>query len=689
MKYLFLLILTALGSSAIRAQHHFAWAQTWGGTDYDYSAANAVDPSGNVFVSGYFRGTMDADPGPAVLMMTVPPGQSGIYISKFNPSGKLLWAKPIVGNSNTTTRDLAVDPAGNVYMAGNYQGEVDFDPGQGVFIMGNPTYGNSFICKLNPDGNFLGAWAFSGGASTPFSIAVDASQNIYTTGHFSALTDFDPSFLGETSFEADLSPDMYVVKLDHDGHFQWARHIAEVADTARIKPASIAVDNNGNVYITGEFFGTVDFDPGAGNFNITAVGIEDEFGTVDDAFICKLDANGDFIWAGSISSEFHSKGTDIQVDEDGNFYVVGYSDGITDLDPGSANLPMTLPMSGFICKFDPNENLVWGHQMADHYILPQSIALDADGNLYTTGSFGISVDFDPGPGTYFMGPNGGGDIFISVFDNDGNFSWAQKSGGAGNEIGVDIAVDPGTLNIFTTGTFTGTADFDPSIALWTEVSHGEWDGFLQKWGTCTPTGSAQQAETCNQYFWPETGGTYTSSGVYRNILVGSQGCDSIVSLDLTLWEYENTISQNLFGELVANANTFIDDYKWVTCDGNYTVVGTEGAFEVTVSGSYALISTSGNCVDTSNCVYAYVLGIDELQAAGFSLFPNPAQDQLTVTYTQNMPFEIEVTSINGQLIYRGNHMNGDKLHIQSWKPGIYLVQILSGENRYVTRIVKE
>lgn len=679
----------ALSASAVRAQHHFAWAQTWGGTDYDYSAATAVDPSGNVFVSGYFRGTMDADPGPEVLTMTTSPGQSCIYISKFNPSGKLLWAKQMYGNSYNTTRDLAVDPAGNVYIAGSYIGEVDFDPGQGVFIMGNPTYGNSFICKLNPDGNFLGAWSFYGGASTTFSIAVDAGQNIYTTGHFSALTDFDPSFLGETSFEADLYPDMYVVKLDHDGHFVWARQIAEVADTARIKPSAIAVDNNGNVYTTGCFYGTVDFDPGAGSFNITAVGIEDEFGSVDDAFVCKLDADGEFVWAGSISSEFFSEGRDIAVDEDGNFYLAGYSDGATDLDPGSAVLPMPIPYSSFLCKFDTDANLVWGHVLAQNTIGVSSIALDNDANIYTAGSFGASIDFDPGPGTYFIGPSGGGDIFISVFDNDGIFSWAQASGGINEDRCTGIAVDPASLNIFTTGIFVDTTDFDPSIALWTDISHGEWDGFIQKWGTCTPTGSTQQAETCNQYLWPETGGIYTSSGIYRNILAGSQGCDSIVSLDLTLWEYENTISQNLFGELIAGPNAFIDDYKWVTCDGNYTVVGTEGAFEVTVSGSYALISTSGNCVDTSNCIYAYVLGIDELEAAGFSVFPNPAQDQLTVSYTQNMPFEIEITSINGQLIYHGNHINGDKLNTQSWKPGIYLVQILSGDNRYVTRIVKE
>src|SRR5262249_14945501 len=155
---------------------------------------------------------------------------------------------------------------------------------------------------------------------------------------------------------------------------------------------SIAVDASGNVYTTGFFHGTVDFDPGSGTKNLVATGSN------TDIFISKLDASGNYVWAKKIG---------------GNTADIGYS-----------------------------------------------IAFDASGNVYTTGSFQGTVDFDPGTGTQNLVASGSTEIFISELDASGNFVLAKHMGGGLYGYGQCIKVDA-SGNIYTTGYFSGTADFDP------------------------------------------------------------------------------------------------------------------------------------------------------------------------------------------------------------------------------------
>ena len=144
--------------------------------------------------------------------------------------------------------------------------------------------------------------------------------------------------------------DIFISKIDAAGNFLWAERIGEIA---RDYGKSIAVDGSGNVYTTGNFQGTVDFDPGAGTSNLTSTGL-------DDIFISKLDAAGKFLWAKSMGGTSEDFGSYIAVDGSGNVYTTGWFKGTIDFDPGAGTSNLTSKGNSwdiFISKLDSSASV--------------------------------------------------------------------------------------------------------------------------------------------------------------------------------------------------------------------------------------------------------------------------------------------------------------------------------------------
>ncbi|MBK7985962.1 MAG: SBBP repeat-containing protein [Ignavibacteria bacterium] len=188
---------------------------------------------------------------------------------------------------------------------------------------------------------------------------------------------------------------------------------------------SVTVDDEGNIYTTGSFNDTVDFDPGPDVMKLNP-------GRGSAIFIQKLDANGNFIWAKSCGGKGNQIGQSIKVDAMGDVYTTGIFQDTIDFNPGTgvANLSAVGEEDAFILKLDANGNFLWaksfgGIEMDRGY----SIAIDAEGNVYTTGYFIDTVDFDPGTGVTNLSAVGGKDIFILKLDPNGNFVWAKSFGG--------------------------------------------------------------------------------------------------------------------------------------------------------------------------------------------------------------------------------------------------------------------
>jgi hypothetical protein len=223
----------------------FIWAKNICGSAGAYSLGITTDNSGNSISTGYFCGTQDFDPGPGTYNLSSP-GYSGVFVCKLNPSGSLVWA----GSMNTTSMmssgfAVTTDQSDNIFTTGYIDDNaIDMDPGPGVFILSK----GAFISKLGPSGNFVWARQLGSGATMGYGITLDNSGNIYSTGTFRGIGDFDP---GPGVYElstSSLTNDIYISKLDPSGNFKWAKNIGTpVFDFGQ----AIAVDSNENVFING------------------------------------------------------------------------------------------------------------------------------------------------------------------------------------------------------------------------------------------------------------------------------------------------------------------------------------------------------------------------------------------------------------------------------------------------------
>jgi hypothetical protein len=391
----------------------------------------------------------------------------------FSTKAQILeWAKQIGGTSNDYSSSIAVDSQGNLFTIGFFQGTVDFDPGTGIYNLTATGDNDVFISKLDPSGNFIWARRIGGmGDDRGFSIALDGSGNIYTTGWFSGTADFNPG-AGNFNMTSVGSHDVFILKLDASGNFIWAKRLG---GTNGDYGFSIAVDGNENVYTTGHFWGTADFDPGVDVFSLTSVAFE-------DIFISKLDASGNFVWAKRMGGTSGEQASSIAVDISGNVYTTGWFSETADFDPGVDVFSLTSDgfLDIFISKLDASGNFVWAKQLGGTNTEEgKSLVLDASGNVYTTGFFEGTIDFDPGAGIYNLTADGGSDIFISKLDASGNFVWAKRMGGTSAEQASSIAVDI-SGNIYTTGSFAGTVDFDPGTGIFNLTSTGYDDIFISK-----------------------------------------------------------------------------------------------------------------------------------------------------------------------------------------------------------------
>ncbi|MGZ4035931.1 MAG: SBBP repeat-containing protein, partial [Bacteroidia bacterium] len=452
MKKLLLLITFLLSIACANAQSPtFQWVKGTGATSKIsvYSGNSiAVDAAGNVYTTGCFIGTVDFDPGAGTYNLTSDTTDN-IFISKLDASGNFVWAKEMSGTGSSNSgagTSIVVDATGNVYTTGCFSGTIDFDPGVGIVNLTSGLGGQeTFISKLDASGNFVWAkkisGAGSGDSSFGNSIAIDAADNVYTTGSFQGTIDFDP---GAGTFDITSGVggmDIFISKLDASGSFVWAKQMP-CAWGASGNAGSIAIDAAGKIYTTGYFHGTIDFDPGAGTFNLNAINT--------DIFISKLDASGNFVWAknmGGSGSSDSGYGSSIAVDSADNVYSMGYFYGTVDFDPGVGidSLTAVGTTNMFVSKLDAYGDFVWAKNIggsATSYSQGYSLALDIADNVYTTGAFIGTVDFDPGAGIDSLTSNTSGDIFISKLDGSGNFVWAVQMGGASSYIqGCSITVD--------------------------------------------------------------------------------------------------------------------------------------------------------------------------------------------------------------------------------------------------------
>ncbi|MHA4808916.1 T9SS type B sorting domain-containing protein [Flavitalea flava] len=551
---------------------------------YNNGRAIGVDKQGNVYSAGLFSNTVDMDPGAGVYDMTGgDPNKFGIFISKLDANGNFVWGKQVPTNVEFAEIDLKVDKEGNVYVASQIMSPADMDPGPGVLMMSPTGFKDAFVIKLNTNGDMLWVKKFGGPGDTgaeSTKIEIDKDNNVILCGLFNNTVDFDPG-PGTFNLTSTAHIQTFIVKLNSSGDLIWA---TQFGTSPVVYSGScildVKCDGQGNIYTTGYFTGACDFDPGSGVYTVTA-------NSLKNGFIAKLSPGGALVWADRLANTTNDSydmitPRAISIDGMGNIVATGWFNGTFDFDPGSGVSAVTSAGSDdcYILKITADGGFIWveriGGTLSD---TGNDLALDNDNNIYICGSFGPTVDYDPGPGDHTVNSPGYGPSAIVKLQSNGDFIYAALfESGNSSTLFRRMAVD-NALNIYSVGFLSGSEDFDPGPGVYTLTTYEE-SPFVLKLGPCSNViQSILDITDCNSYTLNNQ--TYDRSGTYTQTVPNKNGCYTIVTLNLTLnkkfTQQTKTIcgGESFFagGEKQNNPGTYIDTLQtWMGCDSIVTTI---------------------------------------------------------------------------------------------------------------------
>jgi hypothetical protein len=632
------------------------WADRIGGPMVTYLRKMITDDIGNSFSLVSFSSTVDFDPGPSVYNVTAV-GSTDFALVKLNSNGHFLWMQHFGGTNHEIGNGITMDNAGNLFITGMFNGTCDFDPGPGITSV-NSTSSTTFFMKLDSNGNLIWVKHFSGtGTSIGRSVELDGSGNVIIHGDFSGTFDFDP---GTATINMTASAThLFITKFDLAGNYLWSHTFGSANSTGS---RGIAIDPNNDIYCTSIFGGTVDFDPGAGVFNLTASG-------PFDIVIFKLSAAGNFVWAGQLTGPVWEQVYDIKVDATNNVVLTGNFNDVVDFDPGPAiyNLSSSGPgiANTFILKLTSSGTLSFAKKL-DCTItsVGHGIIIDNSGNIIITGSFQGTINFDPGPGVQNFTSTGNQAWYVLKLNAAGNYLWSAAASGDYYNQGISVGVDLDE-SIYVGGYFYGSMDFDPDPTITNLMTSTALpDMFLVKFGSTTLPVS----------------------------FLFFEGIRKEKNVDLK-WSTASELNNNYFTvERSTNGENFslcgIVDGK-----GNTTELSNYYFTDYNVSAGIIYYRLTQTDYDGKSEVLSTIVIKGKNNSGDFSVITDPLTGRITVIAPENLigPAMLNIIDLNGRVVFSKLILINNSINYYELETDNHLSELcfltISNEQEYFSRFL--
>ena len=513
--YLFALFSTTLLTAQNESNLLFVNSESNAGYGGTVTATNiAKDSNGNTYLLGSFINLADFDPSVAEnSLASINTEWGDIFIAKYDADGNYLWAKNIGGTGRITPAGLCIG-GNSIFVTGNFTNTIDFDPSANVaeLTTANTNSGTAFLAKYDSNGQYAASQKIDGEGMLTVENIKFLNNDVYLCGAVSGTMDLDPT-PSEFQITSNGSNDAFVAKYNSSLLLQRGFNFGGIADDLA---TSLAFDTNGNVLISGSFSKTVDFDPSASATSLTSASTN-----ASDTFIAKYSNNMDFLWVKDIGGKSlgGNSGARLALDTAGNIVITGSYNLTSDFDPSPA--VVNLQVSGyemFLAKYSSSGDYIFAKRIGGTgFDYSRQIALDASNNIFISGTFAGSADFDPSSLSFFLdSSNGTG--FYAKYNNNGTFITA-----ANVKANITAILINNTNELTVTGDFIGTADFDPSAATANLISLQNNNVFLAKYANdgsyvfAKPIGGDKPSNSVLNYIASDASGNIFRAGTLSAI----------------------------------------------------------------------------------------------------------------------------------------------------------------------------
>ena len=400
----------------MNADGDFIWAKGIDGTTLATNGDTWVaDKNGSTYIAGQFTEQLDVDPSLNSHILSSN-GIMDFYVMRLDQNGEFMWGNSFGGIAHDNVHGIDIDSMGNCYLNGSFNSTIDFDPGPDSVIV-NPvgTY-DSFILKLDKNGNFLWVKTIESSAisGSYFStLKVTDAGHIYFLDWYSESTDLDPG-PGIHQISPSAPNSCFFIRFDTNGDFITANELSFLGVSGGLGGAVLGdfeIDDSGSTYLGGRMWGTIPLE-----IDQVAVLMESD-GLSNDAFIVKLDSGGEIIWAKRDGGPNPEQINDLFYSTNGEIYCAGHiawGGGL--FNPGPTVVAEMGGAGFFVQKISSDGDYlsVRGADNGAGSIWANGITLSSDGSIYTCGGMMgvVQIDSNNVSSEYSSNINLGSDLWI-------------------------------------------------------------------------------------------------------------------------------------------------------------------------------------------------------------------------------------------------------------------------------------